>query len=138
MRRWTGSVGLWNTSLNLLPQDDDNARLSRTLATATDPICQSISDVLFEQVLPDDTTFVWYSNTRDMQRINNTLRISNTAASTWLLQHQLRMESIFTFVSFGPDRRNHLTRFVYFHPFHKSDFRSLKTHFLLINLKIRP
>ena len=112
MRRWNGSVGFWNTSLNLLPQDDDNASLSRTLASATDPICQSLSDVLFARVLPDDTTFVWYSNSRDMQRINNDIRTSNSTASTWLNQNQLRMESIFTFVSFGPNRQNHLTRFV--------------------------
>ena len=117
MRRWTGSVGFWNVSLNLLSSDDDNARLSRTLSSATDQVCQLICDTLFDSVLPDDTTFVWYSNSSDMNNINNQLQAANNAASNWIRQHRLRMESLFTFVSFGPDRGQRPTRYtiIYLH-----------------------
>ena len=110
MRRWNGSVGFWNVSLNLLPSDDDNARLSRILTSATDQVCQSICDILYDSVLPDDTSFVWFSNSNDMNNINNRLQAANNAASHWIIQNRLRMESVFTFVSFGPDREQRPTR----------------------------
>ena len=110
MRRWNGSVGFWNVSLTLLPLDDDNARLSRILLSTTDQICQALVDVLYDHVLPQDTSYVWFSNANDMNSINDRIQGANNAASHWLIQHRLRAESIFTFVTFGPTREQARTR----------------------------
>ena len=106
MRRWNGQVELWNIALNLSPYDDDNARLSRTLTAATDNVCQALTDVLFESALPRNTTYVWLSNSADMNNVNNAIQGANNEASHWFIQHRLRVESIFTFVSFGPGHSN--------------------------------
>ena len=106
MRRWTGTSNNWNVSLNLLPLDDDNAQMSRILTQSTNQICQSLVDVLFQVALPLDTGYVWITSTNDITAIHNRILGIDSSATQWLRENRFRLESIFTFVSFGPTPQN--------------------------------
>lgn len=106
MRRWTGTSNGWNVSLNLLPLDDENVHITRLLTQSTNQICQSLTDVLFQAALPHDTGYVWFTSTNDITSIHNRIQATNEPAAHWLRDNRLRIESIFTFVSFGPTPHN--------------------------------
>ena len=106
MRRWTGTSQGWNISLNILPLDDDNDHMSRILNQSTNQVCQSIVDVLYQVALPQDTGYVWITSTNDIMSIHNRILGLDSPATQWLNANRFRIESIFTFVSFGPAPHN--------------------------------
>ena len=110
MRRWTGTSHNWNVSLNILPLEDDDVRITRIINQSTNEICQSLTDVLFQVVLPADTGYIWITSNNDITSIHNRILSLETPATTWLQNNRLRIESIFTFVSFGPTPNGILER----------------------------
>ena len=101
MRRWSGRVGESNIVLSLQCYDDSDHRLSHTLASSSDTVCEAIAIAIMNSVITDHDRFVWITDSDGINRFNVALTSSNTPASRFFIQHRLRTESLFTYISVG-------------------------------------
>ena len=114
MRRWSGRVGESNIVLSLQCYDDSDHRLSHTLASSSDNVCEAIATAIMNSVITDTDRFVWITDTDGINRFNAALTGSNTPASRFFIQHRLSTESLFTYISVGSGLNSHRSRYVSF------------------------
>ena len=112
MRRWSGRVGDSNIVLSLQCYDDSNHRLSRTLASASDRVCESIATAIMQSVITDTDRFVWITDNDGINTFNAALTGSNTPASHFFIRHRLHTESLFTYISTGQGLDQPQSRYV--------------------------
>ena len=103
MRRWRGPVRHWTVEIRLVSYDDDNFRLSNFLANLLDPTLESFANFLMDDPSITNTpSYVWISDNDEVNDFNTRLRRSNTVAANMMTVNNLRVVSIFTFVTTGP------------------------------------
>ena len=127
MRRWSGRVRDTNIILSLQCYDDTNHRLSRTLASATDTVCEAIATIVMDSVIPTPETFFWMTDTTGINNFNAAVTGANTPASIFFIQHRLRTESLFTYSCSGRGLDRHHDRY-YFYINHIPFFHVFNIH----------
>ena len=106
MRRWSGRVRGFDIELVLTLQcfDDNNHRLSRTLSSATDQVCESLATSLVSTFETNTSPFLWLTDSAGVASVNAAITGANNEASHFFVQHRLRMESLFSYISHQPTR----------------------------------
>ena len=111
MRRWSGRVRDTNIVLSLQCFDDSDHRLSRTLASASDTVCEAIASSVMDSVIPSPQTFFWMTDTTGINNFNASITGANNPASYFFIQNRLRTESLFTYSSSGHGLDRHQNRY---------------------------
>ena len=102
MRRWIGQVNQRPVNFRAI-SFDDNPRLSALLAVQLDPIMESLANSIYgDQVITNNPTYVWITNGDEIHALNQRVRSHDTVGSNFLISNDLRIVSVFTFVTFGP------------------------------------
>ena len=105
MRRWSGAINNLNIVLILEPHVDNDGRLNMALANTPDNFCRLLAQLLLDISVPNNSEFTWITNNDEINHINNRAQVYDDEVAHYLLQHHLRIESIFTFVTMGPGPR---------------------------------
>ena len=102
MRRWRGQVNQHLVHFRAISYED-NPRLSALLAVQLDPVLESLANSIFgDQVITNNPTYVWITNGDEIHALNLRLRSQNTVGSNFLVSNDIRIVSVFTYVTFGP------------------------------------
>ena len=101
MRRWSGRVGGANIVLTLQCYDDSNHRLSRTLASASDTVCESIAVIVLNSSIAETDRFFWMTDNDGINNLNAAITGANAPASYYYIRNRLHTESLFTYLSTG-------------------------------------
>ena len=102
MRRWRGPVGHWTVELRLLSQNDE-ARINIILANTVDAVLQSLAtSILGDIVITNNNSYVWISDNHEIANLNARLMTQNTVGADFLVNNNISIASVFTFVTNGP------------------------------------
>ena len=102
MRRWRGPVGHWTVELRLLSQDDD-PRINTILANTIDAVLQSLAtSILGDTVITNTNSYVWVTDNREIAHLNARQMSENTVGADFLVNNNIHIASVFTFVTNGP------------------------------------
>ena len=102
MRRWRGPIGNWLVELRLLSQDDDE-RINRILTQTLDAVLQSLAtSILGDTVITNNNSYVWISDNQEIANLNARQMTQNTIGADFLVQNNISIASVFTFVTNGP------------------------------------
>ena len=110
MRRWSGRVRDTYIVLALQCFDESDHRLSRTLSSATDTVCESIATVVMDTVIPTSNDFFWMTDSTGINNFNAFITGANIPASQFFVQNRLRTESLFTYSCSGHGSDRHHDR----------------------------
>ena len=102
MRRWRGPIGQWTVDLRLLSQDDD-PRIDTILANTLDVVMESLATSIFgDIVITNSNSYVWVTANQEIANLNARQMTGNTIAADFLVNNNLHIASVFTFVTNGP------------------------------------
>ena len=102
MRRWRGPIGHWIVELRLLSHDEE-PRIDRILAQILDVTMESLaSSILGDTVITNNNSYVWISDNQEIANLNARLMTNNTVGADFLVNNNMQIASVFTFVTNGP------------------------------------
>ena len=102
MRRWVGQINQFRIDFRAISHDD-NPRLSALLAVQINPIMESLAHTINgDPVITNNSSYVWVTNGDEIHALNNRIRTDETVGGNFLITNDIRIVSVFTFVTFGP------------------------------------
>ena len=102
MRRWRGQVNHHPVDFRAI-SFNDNARLSALLAVQLDPVMESLANSICDDiVITNNPSYVWVTNGDEIHALNLRVRAHNAVGSNFLVSNDIRIVSVFTFITFGP------------------------------------
>ena len=104
MRRWIGQVNQFRVDFRAISFSikDFNPRLAALLAVQLDPIMESLANsIVSDTIVTNNASYVWVTNGDESHALNQRLRTHDTFGSNFLIANDIRVVSVFTFVTFG-------------------------------------